>query len=483
MSLLAGGERAGSSGVIGARPTADIDRPLRVPHTRWPSGREHEPAQPHRSRDGSRPSGRLTLPAPCPYSRAVVECADVSANRDTTAIEGMDMSQTSAPVTRPLTPDFIDHPWRPLATAELDDEGFVRVRWPDGLGFDAYSLWLAENADGYGLEPVVRESVLDPRHLPLPGDLVAATVDEQGGLVLDWVDRPCARIHPGWLRHVAEDGHLPAANLPTPTAWTAADLTGPPTVDGARILDDDDVLEAWLATLVEFGLCRLEHTPTDPGFVERLIAHVGPIRDTNFGPVWSVRSKPDPDSTAYTGLELGQHSDLPTREVPPGYQFLHCIENTVDGGSSRMTDGLALVAALASEEPDAYDALTRLDWIFMNRSAHVEHRWIGPIIDHGSRHQPLTLRAFYPVRTAPGMARDDVARAYDSLRVFATMAHDPRFMMSFPFRPGDLVGFDNRRVLHGRAAFDGTAGARHLRGCYADHDDLYSRLRVLRRTA
>jgi gamma-butyrobetaine dioxygenase len=117
----------------------------------------------------------------------------------------------------------------------------------------------------------------------------------------------------------------------------------------------------------------------------------------------------------------------------------------------------------------------------MNRSTHAEHRWTGPIIDHGSTHQPLTLRAFYPVRTAPAMARADVARAYESLRVFAEMAHDPRFMIEFAFRQGDLVGFDNRRVLHGRGAFDAGGGARHLRGCYADQDDFHSRLRVLRR--
>ena len=60
------------------------------------------------------------------------------------------------------------------------------------------------------------------------------------------------------------------------------------------------------------------------------------------------------------------------------------------------------------------------------------------------------------------------------------MARDPRFQLVYPFRPGDLVGFDNRRILHGRDAFE-SAGSRHLRGCYADHDDLYSRLRVLRR--
>jgi gamma-butyrobetaine dioxygenase len=380
----------------------------------------------------------------------------------------------------PLTPDFIPHAWVGLDRATLTSDGFVRLAWPDGREWDAYSLWLAENSEGYGLEPSSRESMLEPRDLPSPHALTAVAVDSDGALLTEWADGRSLRVHPGWLRHVADQRHLPSSVLPAVTIWTGADFSEPPTLDGSRILDDDDLLEEWLATLVGYGLCRLTGTPTELDFVGRLVARVGPIRDTNFGPVWSVRAKPDPDSTAYTGLDLGQHTDLPTREVPPGFQFLHCIENTAEGGWSRMSDGLAVVEAIRTEHPDAYDALTTLDWVFCNRATDAEHRWIGPMIDHGSTHQPLTLRAFYPVRTAPHMDHADVPRAYESLRVFATMARDPRFQLVFPFRPGDIACFDNRRILHGRDSFE-SAGSRHLRGCYADHDDFYSKLRVLRR--
>lgn len=44
-----------------------------------------------------------------------------------------------------------------------------------------------------------------------------------------------------------------------------------------------------------------------------------------------------------------------------------------------------------------------------------------------------------------------------------------------------LVAFDNRRILHGREPFDTTAGVRRLRGTYLDSDEVYSRMRVLRR--
>lgn len=377
----------------------------------------------------------------------------------------------------PLTPDFIEHPWDPLVRAEIRD-GFVHVGWADGLEFSAYSLWLAENADGFGLDPSSRESTLEPNLLPSPSGLLSAEVDADGGLRTKWSEAGTVVIHPGWLRHIAEDRHLPVTVDLAPVMWTAASWPEPPTIDGSNILSDRAVFEQWLTTLVTHGLCRLTNTPTSLDFVGDLVSSAGPLRDTNFGPVWSVQASPDPDSTANTGLDLGQHTDLPTRETPPGFQFLHCVENTVEGGWSRQSDGLAVVDAIRREHPDAYDALTTLPWVFGNRSPDADHRWIGPIIDHVDGPSPLTLRAFYPVRSAPLMDAADIPRAYASLRVFADVARDPRFQIRYPFNVGDLIGFDNRRILHGRDAFE-SSGARHLRGCYADHDDLHSRLRVL----
>ena len=47
--------------------------------------------------------------------------------------------------------------------------------------------------------------------------------------------------------------------------------------------------------------------------------------------------------------------------------------------------------------------------------------------------------------------------------------------------PGETVVFHNRRVLHGRCAFDPASGYRRLDGCYVDWEETQSRIRVLRR--
>lgn len=45
---------------------------------------------------------------------------------------------------------------------------------------------------------------------------------------------------------------------------------------------------------------------------------------------------------------------------------------------------------------------------------------------------------------------------------------------------GEVLIFDNWRLLHGREGFDPSKGHRHLEGCYIDWDEVYSRIRVLR---
>jgi gamma-butyrobetaine dioxygenase len=59
------------------------------------------------------------------------------------------------------------------------------------------------------------------------------------------------------------------------------------------------------------------------------------------------------------------------------------------------------------------------------------------------------------------------------------LSRDPAFRIAFKMQPGQMAVFDNRRVLHGREAFDPSTGFRHLHGCYVDRGEFDSRLRKL----
>ena len=385
------------------------------------------------------------------------------------------------------TPDFYEYPWTPLASAEIDGR-FVDLVWPDGAELRAFDFWLRENAvGGGGVDLATREALIDPAELADDIAILSADVNNAGALVVEFApDGTRSQYHPGWLRHVADGNHRAQSWLPATKSWTAASLPEPPSHDGSVVLDDDVVFGQWLDDLVRFGLARLCDCPLDHDFNALLAAKIGAIRDTNFGPIWDVLADitlagaDDTNSTANTNLRLGPHTDLPTRETPPGFQFLHCVQNEATGGHSTMADGAAVVEALRAEHPDHYEALTTLNWIFFNRGPGIDHRWSGPFIDHGVEGSPLTLRAFYPVRAFPDMAPEDQPRAYAAMRHFSQMAASDRFQIDYPFEPGDLVGFDNRRILHGRDAFE-TGGTRHLRGMYIDQDEVRSTARVVSR--
>ena len=400
--------------------------------------------------------------------------------------------QTGGRFSEPPTPDFYSYRWAAPKRVEHSTDS-VTITWDDGVELVAYGLWLRENAVGAGgVDPATREALIDPADLPQSDCIAHARIDEHGTVMVrfepDAHDRADDEVsfHPGWLRHIADRLHLPASWMPQRVAWTAETFSEPPTHDGARALDDEAAFGAFVDDLVRYGVARFRGCSTDPDLGHTLASRLGALRLTNFGDVWDVKAlahhdgASDRNSTANTNLRLGPHTDLPTRETPPGFQFLHCIVNEATGGWSTMTDGAAVVDHLARHHPDDYEALTTLRWVFFNRGKGIDHRWTGPLVDLGVPGSPLTIRAFYPVRAFPAMDQADVARAYKAMKHFSRLADDARFVMSFPFKPGDVVGFDNRRVLHGRQAFE-TGGARHLRGFYIDHDEVHSYARVANR--
>jgi hypothetical protein len=69
---------------------------------------------------------------------------------------------------------------------------------------------------------------------------------------------------------------------------------------------------------------------------------------------------------------------------------------------------------------------------------------------------------------------------YASYRLFASLSRDARFQLELHLSNGNLVVFDNRRVLHGRTAFSSAKFLRHLRGCYLTRDSVYSETALLR---
>lgn len=391
----------------------------------------------------------------------------------------------------PPTPDYDTWPIEADLETVAASPRLVTVRWSDGRESRYHGVWLRENAaDDTTVNPATRERILDLSSLPAWPEIEGAEIDAAGALCVDFApeDRRL-RFHPGWLRaHDYDNAGDPEAPLVPVTIWQGGAGVGPDSFDATGLLDTppgEEAEEAILAPALESvlgkGLVRLRGLPTEPGSLAAIARRIGPVRPTNFGQLFDVKAKPDPDSNAYTSIALPPHVDLPTREYHPGLQMLHCLENSVEGGEAVMLDGFAVAEALRDRHPDAWAALTRIRWCYANTAKTTDYVWYSPMIRLDERGELLEVRIADFLRGPLQTAFEDVEPAYEALMTLQRMLHEPEFAIRFTYHPGDLVIFDNRRLLHARDAFEGASGHRWLQGCYMERDEIRSRYRMILR--
>lgn len=392
------------------------------------------------------------------------------------------MAQAQGP-TWPL-PDFNTYPVSHRAVAAEPIENGIAVTWDDGVRTEHHRFVLRENSpDPATTHPLSREQQLQLTEIPTDLAIVGASVDDDGGVRVRWSAGPVAEsvYHPGWLRAWA--GGTGAPNpLPAHVRWDSSLDLSTVTFGGAEVLAGGDAFDEFLRAVHTHGVALVRGLPVDEDMIERLPSMLGPVRTTNFGHVFDVRTKSaDVTSNAYTDLELPVHTDLDTREYMPGLQFLWCMVNDATGGESRLSDAAAITRHLRSEHPDAFDALTTIPVSFINKAADTDYRFVAPFLVVDGDGELVEARWSPWLRGPLQASIADAERFYAGLRLALELGDDPRFVVSHKLAAGDMLAFDNRRILHGRGPLDRSTGERWLRGSYVEREELESRLRVRQR--
>ena len=365
-----------------------------------------------------------------------------------------------------------------IVKAEITERTVV-VEWSDSTVSEFHFLWLRDNCPCC-VHPYTLEQTYEVVNAPKNLKPVEIEVTSSGALAIEWEPEDHKSIfHPGWLKKHCYSNQTPTSPNMKSVSWDSSTRTKPDEYEWEKIVSDEEVELRWLQSVQTSGCALIHGVPqTDPA-VGEVANRIGVVRHSNFGDLFDVRVDFDPVSNSNTDLELPPHTDLPTREYQPGMQLLHCITNNVKGGSSTLVDGFRVAEELQDRHPRAYELLTTVSWDFANRSRTSDYRWKAPMIGLDNFNELFEIRAGswlrYPLQAPPELMDE----MYEAYQIFETTSHDKKFQIKFRLEAGDCMIFDNRRILHGRTAFEAQSGNRHLRGCYVDRDELRSRVRLL----
>ena len=360
----------------------------------------------------------------------------------------------------------------------------LTVEWADGATSEFASIWLRDNRsedrDAHSGQRLV--DILDVPEAPR----IRAATCQAGGVRIEWDgDGAAANFSFQWLTdHAALRAPprpellvrtwLEGSTLEARRAFAWERLTVLTAAPAARL--------AWLTRLVQDGIGFIGEVPTTAGKILDIMPLVGRVLETNYGLTFDVRCVPQPENLAYSDLGLGLHTDNPYREPVPGFQALHALLTSNEGGESLFADGLALAQHLRAIAPDAFATLTTTAVPFLYRSRDAELYAERPLIQLSVTGNVTAVhynnRSIAPLHLTEQQTR----RFYSAYRQFATLMREPRFQLRTRLQNGDLVVFDNQRVLHGRTAFSSARFPRHLQGCYLSRDSVYSEAALLRRT-
>ena len=224
-----------------------------------------------------------------------------------------------------------------------------------------------------------------------------------------------------------------------------------------------------------------------------------------YGDVFHVTasSETKPNNIAYTNYLLPPHQDLVYYTSPPGFQILHCLSNSTSGGESILIDGLAAAHTYQQLLPNHYETLTSINATFVKQrsNAHMLYQRPHIVTTNNNNNQDIVSVNWAPPFEGPlslSYSLQQQSDYDDAYMYFQQMVdkhilpptHDndiikqcrqyaKEYTWEYKLQPGQMIIFNNQRMLHGRRAFQLNFGKRHFIGGYTDMDDTLNKYRVL----
>lgn len=365
----------------------------------------------------------------------------------------------------------------------------VDITWSDGHKSGFHSTWLRHSCHCPKCRLDHNGMICSaPEDIDLDVKVLSAEIEGDEILLLQW-QHSDGHTHEGpiplaWLR-----SRCPSAEKEREDARKMRFFKDKtiPEVQYKDVMESDHGLYEWMCHVAERGICLLKNVPLEEKTVAKVTERIAPIQHTVYGEVFDVVSQPQPINAAYSPVRLEMHMDQPMYENAPGLQLLHCLKFDPDviGGENAFADIFELAHQLKAERPDYFDNLARipitLSKIHYNRDYPVHMTCKRPMFSLNNRGELMTIN-YHPMLGEISPVEADIEPFYEAYKYFWNMVQKCESVYSIRLKSGDLISFNNRRILHGREAFSNQRGVRWLQGTYVELSEFQSRLQVYHNT-
>ncbi|XP_019631942.1 PREDICTED: gamma-butyrobetaine dioxygenase-like [Branchiostoma belcheri] len=375
-----------------------------------------------------------------------------------------------------------------IEKVRLDSSGVVEVEWSNGGVSSFPYVWLRDNCQCEdchsamtGFRCVMIKDI-DPFIAP-----VTAEVVDGKSIQLEWPDGHRSEFEWQWLQdrsftREAREQRREAKRRKL-QLWGSEQLKKLQPVDFEALMTDEMALYEFFNIVDTVGLAFTNNVPCKVGQQQRLAERIAYLRPTHYGlHESSVYSKPNTSNLAFTGQRLHCHTDMPQYSLPAGVLLLHCVQEAEEGGENELIDGYNAAYQLKEKDPEAFHTLTTTPVSFaMHGKDYIRYdlEKTRPIISLNEKGEVARICYANQLRSAlMDVPVERVQPFYRAMRAWDDILYHPDNCILMKLNAGEMVVFDNWRLVHGRRGFQ---GGRHVQTAYMDWDEVRSFLGVVRR--
>ncbi|CAK8697396.1 gamma-butyrobetaine dioxygenase-like [Clavelina lepadiformis] len=370
-------------------------------------------------------------------------------------------------------------------------KNIIQVYWEDGHVSRFHSCWLRFNCRCQICKKItVGQHNIDKSDPNFSDQLTIENAeftksDVKLTIVRDVIKDHVTYFDANWLREYCYCDQC-LRKIITDRQMKFADPRKIPKVDCNELKSDEGTFRM-IQKVFDVGFVILTGVSQKEGSVVEIGERLAPIVDQTYGKLFNVIDDPkaSKENVASSTIGLPFHTDQCHYERGPGIQMLHAIQfdECVEGGESQLVDMFRVMEIFRKESPADFRVLTRVPIFFstidFKRKSPAYIKIRKPVIQLDYDDEVVAFNWNPGTENVVQVHEDDVEPFYRAYRKLSQILVRPELMFQYRLREGDMLFFNNRRMVHARAAYKSNGGTRRLQGTYIDIEELKSKYVVL----